>query len=341
MPEIEINCDCRSWNEFVSARAEATLFHHFAWAEALSRGAGHQPYFLSVKERGEVLGVLPLCLVKSRLFGRFLVSLPHYLGGISAANEQAEELLVERALDLARELSVDSLEIRGNNPLPPAERRGFRLDERKSSFLIDLTAGEEAIWGSLRKQTRNRIRKGQQAGLALEAGDHLLPQFWRVFSANMRAIGSPTFSARFFGAVLEAFGEDAQILLARQNQRPVAAKLVLRFRDTLTLLWGGTAPRDKSEGANYYLTWEAIRYALSCGCRVLDMGRSTVDSGPYFFKSHWGGREIRHRWYLYEHRRSAELRAENPRFRLARRLWRRLPLSLTRSLGPWIARQIP
>lgn len=342
MVNVDLAKDGKAWEDFINRRPEATGFHRFAWAEALQRAAGHRPYFLQAEEAGEVVGVLPLSLVEGPLFGKFLVSLPHYLGGICAASEVAAEALIGRACELADELQVNALELRGNAPWAAAEKRGMFLDEHKASFLIDLTSGEAALWKGLRKQNRNRIRKGQQANLSVENGAHLLDDFWQIFSLNTRAIGSLTFSRQFFGAVLETFGEKAQLLVARHQGKVVAAKLVLGFRDTLTMLWGGTRPKLKAEGVNYFLTWETLRYALARGYRVLDMGRSTVDSGPYHFKAHWGGEEMRHHWYIYARQGSPEtLRAESARFRRARRIWRNLPLSVTRALGPWIARQIP
>jgi serine/alanine adding enzyme len=343
MPTVNITTDTAAWNAFVSTRPEATLFHSYAWADSLAQGAGHRPYFLAAQDgRNNIVGVLPLCLVESRLFGRFLVSLPHYLGGVCAVDDTTADALLAQAIELAKELKADTLEIRGNAPLPAALARGFCADDHKASFLIDLSAGEAAIWKGLRKQNRNRVRKGEQSQPTLEMGHYLLDEFWKIFSMNTRAIGSVTFAPRFFGALLDNFGENAQVLLARQAGRPVAAKLVLRYRDTLTMLWGGTVPQEKAEGLNYWLTWETLRYAIATGCTVLDMGRSTVDSGPYHFKSYWGGAELRHHWYSYSlSGRPAEMRAESPRFRLARRTWRKLPLGLTRKLGPWIARQIP
>jgi FemAB-related protein (PEP-CTERM system-associated) len=331
-----------AWEDFLKNRPEATSFQRFAWSEALQKAAGHKPYFLQAEEAGEIVGVLPLSLVEGKLFGKYLVSLPHYLGGICVASEASAEALIERACELADELQVNALELRGNAPQPAAEKRGMFLDEHKASFLVDLTHGEEALWKNLRKQNRNRIRKGHQADLTVESGPHLLEDFWRIFSLNTRAIGSLTFSRRFFGALLETFGDEAQLLAARQQGNIVAAKLVLGFRDTLTMLWGGTRPKLKAEGVNYFLTWETLRYALAKGYDILDMGRSTIGSGPYNFKAHWGGEELKHHWYIYARQGSPEaMRAESARFRMARRLWRNLPLPLTRALGPWIARQIP
>ena len=339
---IKSNCNNQLWNSFVLAQPQATLYHHAAWATVLADGASHRPYFLSAFEGADVVRVLPLSLVESKLFGRFLVSLPHYLGGVCAATPQATTALLDYACVLARKLGVDTLELRGNAPLADLEHLPFQLDSRKASFLVDLTPGEEILWTGLRKQNRNRIRKGQQVGLCLELGHQYLTDFWQIFSANTHALGSPTFSQGFFAEILTAFGEDAQILLARQGSRAVAAKLVVKFKGTLTMLWGATLPREKADGTNYFLTWETIRYALAHGCTTLDMGRSTIDSGPYQFKAHWGGQELVHHWYTYQVKGPvAELRAESPRFRLARRTWRKLPLPLTRKLGPWLARQIP
>jgi hypothetical protein len=73
------------------------------------------------------------------------------------------------------------------------------------------------------------------------------------------------------------------------------------------------------------------------------MGRSTEGSGPHRFKAQWGAVPTRLRWeyVLAEGEELPGLHPDNPRFRLAVRVWQRLPLALTRWLGPPIVRHLP
>jgi hypothetical protein len=75
---------------------------------------------------------------------------------------------------------------------------------------------------------------------------------------------------------------------------------------------------------------------------VFDFGRSSVDSNTFRFKKQWGAEPSSADWQ-YHVRQGAinAVRPENPRYQRFIRLWQRLPLWLTRLLGPAIVRGIP
>ena len=65
------------------------------WLLALRDGLGHTPYLLEAEVDQSTVGSLPLALVKSRLFGRFLVSLPY----LNSAGVIAEDTSVAGRAD--------------------------------------------------------------------------------------------------------------------------------------------------------------------------------------------------------------------------------------------------
>ena len=90
------------------------------------------------------------------------------------------------------------------------------------------------------------------------------------------------------------------------------------------------------------LYWHLLERAVARGQDVFDFGRSTKDSGPYRFKKQWGAAPARAEWQYYL--RSGQVgvgRSDNPRYQRLIRLWQRLPVSLTRLIGPAIVRGIP
>jgi len=91
------------------------------------------------------------------------------------------------------------------------------------------------------------------------------------------------------------------------------------------------------------LYWETLRLACGLGFRHFDFGRSTRNSGTYAFKRQWGAEERPLYWYTIPLRRSGHRRAHAEHEPTAARLaslWRHLPLTLTRQLGPSVRKYL-
>src|SRR5690606_5141445 len=79
--------------------------HDLRWLHVLRDGVDHTPYCLLAQRGESTAGVLPLALVRSRLFGRFLVSLPYVnSAGVRAVDNEAATQLVTSAVGLANRL---------------------------------------------------------------------------------------------------------------------------------------------------------------------------------------------------------------------------------------------
>jgi CelD/BcsL family acetyltransferase involved in cellulose biosynthesis len=90
------------------------------------------------------------------------------------------------------------------------------------------------------------------------------------------------------------------------------------------------------------LYWETIRAACRDGFGRFDFGRSTRRSGTYAFKRQWGALESPLFWYTIPIRGRVSRNAGRPGRtpeRLAG-LWRRLPLSWTRRVGPHLRKYL-
>jgi hypothetical protein len=91
------------------------------------------------------------------------------------------------------------------------------------------------------------------------------------------------------------------------------------------------------------LYWTCLEFATQKGYGTFDFGRSTRGEGTYKFKEQWGARPQPLYWH-YWLRGGGELPQVNPsnrKYRLAIEVWKRLPLPVTRLLGPGIVRYIP
>src|SRR3954462_5771814 len=99
------------WDDYVRSRAHGTIDHLWRWREVFSRVFGHQSTYLAARGAGAVVGVLPLVEFRSRLFGRFLVSVPFLnYGGVLASDSDAASALLAAAHDLARRFGASHVE---------------------------------------------------------------------------------------------------------------------------------------------------------------------------------------------------------------------------------------
>jgi hypothetical protein len=90
------------------------------------------------------------------------------------------------------------------------------------------------------------------------------------------------------------------------------------------------------------LYWKLLERAAERGQKEFDFGRSTVDSPTFRFKKQWGAVPAPAEWQCYlRHGSATEMRPQNPRYGKLIRIRQRLPLWLTRLMGPRIIRGIP
>jgi FemAB-related protein (PEP-CTERM system-associated) len=327
---------------FAHRRQSLPLSLHPAWLSVLATGLRHVPYCLEAVHGDETRGFLPLAFVKSFLFGRYLVSLPYLnYGGVMAGDDETAQLLVSRAVTLADQLDVRYLELRHQQPMTHPDLNGMRTD--KVHMRLELPKSAAALWEQLSAKVRNQVRKGQKSGLdVVWGGLELVDAFYAVFSRNMRDLGTPVYGKRLFASILKEFPDRAEICLVRHGRKPAACALLLHGWGVTEVPSASSLRAYNSSCANMLLYWNLLERSLERGQQVFDFGRSSKESNTYRFKKQWGAAPVEAAWQYYVRRGSMDAaRPDNPRFQRLIRMWQKLPVWVTRLIGPRIVRGIP
>jgi FemAB-related protein (PEP-CTERM system-associated) len=333
------------WDAFAGRAPRATLYHLYGWRHVVERTYGHRTDYLAALDgSSQIVDILPLVQLRSRLFGNMLVSLPFFnYGGICAERDEIGAALLDSAVGLARERRVDFVEIRHDEVTEPWQQN-LQRKSAKVSMRLDLPASSGDLWKALGSKLRNQVqRPGKEGMTARVGGEELLDGFYDVFTRNMRDLGTPVYPKAFFRNILRQFTDRTRIVSVYAGETPVASGLLAGFRERLEIPWASARREFNRSSPNMLLYWTALEHACGHGYRVFDFGRSTPHEGTYRFKEQWGARPHPLHWYYWlpNGREMPQVNPKNPRYRLAITLWQRLPLGVTRLIGPGIVKYIP
>ena len=366
--------DRELWDGYVRQHPDASLFHLFGWRGAIHKTYGHATYYLMLMAcdapvdaapgRAEgwrlspecVLGVLPLIHLKHMLFGNCLVSLPYVdSGGILASCREAEESLLSEVIRLARKVGAARIELRhervvaGYDEMNSFGSGALNLPltivtrSNKVRMLLNLPKSSELLRESFKSKLRSQINKPLKEGCTFRMGGlELLEDFYKVFLVNMRDLGSPVHSIKLMRHVLSEFSESSKIIVIYKAKEAVAAALVVGFEKMLRNPWASSLRKYASLSPNMLLYLRVLEYACDNGYQVFDFGRSSAGEGTYKFKEQWGAVPAPLYWhYIFLDGKLPNLEgSEKERFEKATRYWQKLPLVVTRVIGPSIRKHI-
>lgn len=366
-----------AWDTYVSSHPDATLYHLSGWKNVIEKTYGHKTYYL-IAQRPEPcavspssgvqptthnerlapakpVGILPLVHLKHFLFGNNLISIPFFdYGGILADDQETEIALLNEAIKLTKNIGAKSIELRQINPINSLESqiqnsefkiKNFNIvtHSHKVRMLIELPESSDELMKSFKSKLRSQIRRPLKEGLtAAIGGVDLLDDFYRVFSINMRDLGSPVHSKRLIQNVLYEFSDKSRIVIIYKDELPMACSMIISFKDTLENPWASSLREFSRLAPNMLLYWTMLRYACDNGFNKFDFGRSTPGEGTYKFKEQWGARpESLHWQYISVNGKPIDAATNDKSiFVKAIQYWKKLPVPITMILGPRIRNHI-
>jgi serine/alanine adding enzyme len=345
--------DKEAWDSYVNNHAISTHCHLSGWKNVFENAYGHKAYYVLAEDRSKIVGVLPLFHLKSFLFGNHLVSMPFLnYGGILSDNEETEIALLSEAIKLGKKLKVSSTELRHikpissfnpMNPNNPMNMLNYTTRTHKVRMCLNLPDTKEDLLKSFKAKLRSQISRPQKEGMtAIIGGSEQLTPFYKVFSINMRDLGSPVHSKKLFKEICREFSQNVRIGIVKYQNDPVAAALIICFRNTVEIPWASSLKKFNKLSPNMLLYWSLIEYACERGFKYFDFGRSTPGEGTYKFKEQWGAKPLPMYWdniVLNGHQINRN-NSEKSKFDTAIKYWKKLPIPISNMVGPLVRKNI-
>lgn len=340
---VELTNTPEAWQGYLATKGYDGFYQRAEWLSVLNDGLDHQPVCLQATSGGQLSGVLPLAFVKTPLFGRFLVSLPYLnSSGIVAETPEVASALVDRAIDFAEQLDVRYLELRHETAVDHPKLTAAVTD--KVHMRLALPKTTEELWTSIKSKLRSQVRKPlNNEALTVHWGTHdLLDEFYSVFTKNMRDLGTPPFSRKLFASMLHEFPGDAEFCCVRLDGQPVASGLLIHGPGVTQVPSASSLRKFNSTSANMLMYWHLLSRSIERGQQVFDFGRSSKGAGTYKFKAQWGAEESPAVWqHFVREGEATDMRPNSGKYDLMIQTWQKLPVWLTKVIGPPIVRGIP
>ena len=349
--EVQELCEANraAWDAFVRRTPGGLPQHLSGWRDVLATTYGYQTHFLMVREGERVRGVMPLFAVPSRLTGKRLMTMP---GGLCTVDDAAALPLLDRAGELAKENALNQVVIQDSRTKWGS--RETRSEEWQTNsdhvyWLLTLEESEETLWKRLDGNIRRQVRKARKNGLRAEIdrSGALLEPFYDMFSRFTHQVGTPIFGIDFLENVIAAFPGGFNIALVWHEEQPIAGYFQLEMGDTMVGMWGAALPQTLKLRSAYLALWEIMSDAIEQEFSYLDMGRSPAGSNASKFKGQWGGESApiyqltqRENGQAGENNVTNQVKSDQ-RYQLFMQLWPRLPLSVSKQLGPRLRWHIP
>ncbi len=323
------------WDSYVDAHAGGTPFHLTAWGKTLREVFGYTDRSMAARGTdGRIEGVLPLFEVDNFMTGRVLISSPFAVyGGILADSSEVLDALGAEARRLGEERGAQYIELRNCRE---EQRIGATPVDRYATFVQHVSPmTDEELLATVSKKTRNMVRKALKSPFSARPAASM-DTFYALMCHNYRRLGTPIFPRRFFDSLARNYGAAVDLREILVEDKVAAAAFNFLYKGSMHTYYAASAPEFLNLAPNNFMYFEFLRWSGQNGFQEFDFGRSKKESGTWEFKRHWGTtiRELPYEVVLIRRKDPPNFSPKNPKFEAVIAVWQRLPLFVTKLLGP-------
>ncbi|MFH0781447.1 MAG: FemAB family XrtA/PEP-CTERM system-associated protein [Pseudomonadota bacterium] len=337
--------DRERWDDFVHKHSPSTPFHLFAWTSAIQNAYRFRNFNLIAEDNNRVSGVFPMTMLKIPLKRPQLVALPYCdVGSPLGTRREVQAELLNKSFSIAQSNNVSMIHIRGEIDQDLLQNLGYHVQasSNKVRMILELPESAAELWKGFKSKLRSQVRKAEKNGLTFRFADENIDDFYSIFRINMRDLGSPVHSKKWFEEIIRQFTGNAKVGLVYHNNNAIGAGIILRVGNKISIPWASTLGQFNCLNPNMMLYWKFLEYAADSGARIFDFGRSTPDEGTYKFKAQWGARQEPLIWYDISLKKATHQTQSSPNLsrEISKKIWQRFPLRLANLLGPLLRKYI-
>lgn len=312
-------------------KTKKTPFHGSGWLESIMKVYNLEK--ISIKEKNSEIIFL---LIKK--LGRKLVSIPYCdYGGFDINVKNFYFGYLDKK---AEELGVDYVEIRSPSDAlkPKLVENGFKNLKSYDQFSINLTVTDKKFWDNLNKKVRNSIRKAQKEGIIVREGNDL-ESFYKLYRKSRKLLGTPHHPLSFFEEIYKKC--DSKLMFSELDGKKIAVSWFL-IHDRKLYYWMNASNKKYIQmNPNDLIMFEIAEWGIKNKFKSIELGRSSPETGTYFFKKKWATSKKEMDYYYKLYKITEIPDKDSIKYIIIRKMWNMIPSFITNFIGPRIRKYFP
>lgn len=345
------------WNEFINKNKDAKFYHSLKFKEIIEKtykNCKSEYYFLI---NNKVKAIFPFFIVKSKLMGNRLISLP-FLDNGGFLGEYKKENIKKLIKELKKIEDLKYMEIRLTSFMENFEndkkillKLGFNEEKSKNQIILELK-NKDVLWGGFDRITRKGIKKAEKSELKIKEinNEKEMKNFYKLYLKNMKNFGTPQHSYNYFFNLFKYLRKGFKGLNCYKNKRLIGSIIVLYTKNYSHLVFSVSDSKHSKYRPNDLLHWEIIKWVSKNNIKYFDLGqceanaeKNTRAEGVYRFKKKWLGEIYDRNYFYYYFEKEENVDKKNKKkdgLKKFRIIWKKLPSPIIKIIGPKIASQL-
>lgn len=267
------------------------------------------PYFIQIKEKNEMMGIMPFFLKKSK-HGLVINSLPFFgsYGGIVNKIDCAK-LVLDKLNNFNLENNILSSVIVPNpflqNESVYENYYSHTFKDQRLIQCLDLrNKSENDLWNSFEQRVRRAVRKSQKLNITVtnpELTDEVIDEFYNMHITEMQSKGGKIKPKKFFQKIKEHFTihRDYEIFCAKNNEKNISYLLVFYHNNFAEYYIPAYTSESKNTQSTSLLIWTSIKSSINRNMEFYNFG-GTWENQPelYRFKRGWNATDLKYNYYI-------------------------------------------
>jgi len=194
------------------------------------------------------------------------------------------------------------------------------------------------LFSTFRGSTIRNIKKATKEGVKINIDQSFeaTKEFYRLNCITRRDHGLPPQPKWFFKNLHDHVISKnlGFVVLASHNGSNIAGAVYFHFGNKAIYKYGASDKGFQHLRANNLVMWEAIKWYSGNGYETLSFGRTEPENdGLRQFKAGWGAREEIIKYFKYDLRRNAFVRADYQLSKVQKQLFRIVPITVSQIVG--------
>ena len=341
-----------SWDKMINEHPLGSVFQHSSFKRVIIHTFSHtKPYYIALIDRkGDITAGIPLFLVRSRLTGNRLVSLPfvYYSDPLIKSKGEYDQLFARISEIFMRE-KASYLEIKTRSSAPLLNKVSNMVPVFcHKAHLLNLTESIDDIWGKFHRTCiKQKIRRAKSGDITIRSAisQEDIVSFWRLLVRTRKRLGLPPNNCDYFKNIWKYLGflNLTDFLIAEKEGKIIGGLNIFKFKDTIYLGHIASDVRFQASGLDQFLVWKAINIGVQGSYKLLDMGKTfAFSSGLATYKKRWGAVEQEAPSFYYPCQRGIASHNNEKRksYKIMSFVWQNIPDRLSRIVGRFVYRHM-